>query len=247
MALLLPIVAYIACNATMIQAMFRFYIKYILPLFIIFAFLIAKDAYGFYLAPISFLLLFIPALTLRWKLIILAIALLVITADLGARSHVIKFGVPIILIFMYYLRNLLSTSLLEWVRKILFLTPILLFCLAATDTFNIYKMDDYLHKELVEIKQNEFGEIVEDDLKADTRTVLYLEVLETAQKYNTWWIGRSPARGNESFYFGMGDETGRGERLGNEVAILNIFTACRCVSLFYGILQSYLFSHKPFQ
>ena len=224
MALLLPIVAYIACNATMIQAMFRFYIKYMLPLFIIFAFLIAKDAYGFYLAPISFLLLFLPALTLRWKLIILAIALLVIFADLGARSNVIKFGVPIILIFMYYLRNLLSTSLLEWVRKILFLTPILLFCLAVTDTFNIYKMDDYIQKEAIEYKQNEFGETIEDNLKADTRSFLYIEVLETAQKYNTWWIGRSPARGNESFSFGSGDETGRGERLGNEVAILNIFT-----------------------
>lgn len=224
MGLLLPILAYIVCNPIVLQTLCSYYLKYLLPLFIIFAFLISKDAYGFYLVPISFLLLFLPAVTLRWKIFLLIVALVVITADMGARSNVIKFIVPIIFSLIYYLRNLLSTSFLEWARKLLIIIPILFFCLAVTDIFNIFNMDDY-------IKGNYETSVAEGsdwegggDLKVDTRTFLYVEVLESAEKNNYWWIGRSPARGNESLWFGKDDETGRGERNSNEVGILNVFT-----------------------
>ena len=121
MALLIPVVAYAASNTALMQYILKSYLKYTLPLFLGLAFLITPDAYGFYLVPISFLMLFFPLLNLRWKLILLAITLFVITADFGARSNVIKFSVPVLLSLIYYFRLYFKTIVFEWVRKLMFL------------------------------------------------------------------------------------------------------------------------------
>lgn len=243
MALFIPIVAYAATNHNLMQYMLRFYITYTLPLFLVFAFMITPDAYGFYLVPISFLMLFYPALTPRWKLGLLAITLFVITADLGARSNVIKFSIPILFSLIYYFRLLISTTLLEGIRKLLFIAPLLLFSLAATDTFNIFNMQDYIEAEYSTIGTDSDGEVIDDNLKADTRTFLYVENLYSAKKHGYWLIGRSPARGYDSLWFGADDPAGRWERAGCEVAILNIFTWTGIVGVLFYMLVFYRASY----
>jgi hypothetical protein len=239
MAMLIPIVAYAATNHNLIQHLLRFYIKYTLPLFLVFAFMMTPAAYGFYLVPIAFLMLFFPALTLRWKLGLLVISLFVITADLGARSNVIKFSIPFLLSLVYYFRAFISKTLFESVRNLLFIVPILLFALAVTDTFNVFKMQDYIDTDYSTVDVNADGEKIDDNLKADTRTFLYVEVLATAVKYDSWLIGRSLARGYESIWFGDDDPTGRGERAGSEVAILNIFTWTGIIGVLLYLLVFY--------
>ncbi len=243
MGLLVPIIAYSATNTALMQSILKYYIKYTLPLFLGFAFLVNPFAYGFYLVPISFLMLFFPLLKLRWKLAFLAITIFVITGDLGARSNVIKFSVPVLLSLIYYFRLYLSTMLFERVRKLLFIAPFILFTLAATDTFNIFNMNDYVSSDYSTVGRNDEGDAIDDDLKADTRTFLYVEVLQTAEKYNSWLIGRSPARGNESAWFGMDDMTGRGERAANEVGILNVFTWTGIVGVLLYCLAFYRASY----
>ena len=243
MALLIPVVAYAASNTALMQYILKSYLRYTLPLFLGLVFLTPPDAYGFYLVPIYFLMLFFPLLNLRWKLILLAITLFVITADLGARSNVIKFSVPVLLSLIYYFRLYFKTIVFEWVRKLMFIAPVLLFTLAVTGSFNVFNMKNYIDAEMIDIQINAEGDVVGDDLKADTRTVFYVEVLQTAEKYNTWLVGRSPARGNESESFGMDDMTGRGERLRNEVAILNIFTWTGMVGVLLYFLVFYRASY----
>lgn len=243
MGLLIPVVAYVATNTALMQSIFKYYLKYTLLLILGFSFLIFPDAYGYYLVPISFLVLFFPLLNLRWKLILLAITIFVITVDLGARSNVIKFAVPVLLSLIYYFRFYLSIMLFERIRKLLFIAPFILFTLAATDTFNIFNMNDYVGSDYSTIGVNVDGDAIDDDLKADTRTFLYVEVLQTAEKYNTWLIGRSPARGNESVFFGMDDMTGRGERAANEVGILNVFTWTGIVGVLLYCLAFYRASY----
>jgi len=153
----------------------------------------------------------------------LLIALFVITADYGARSNVIKFGVSIFLSLIYYIRTIVPKKAYQIVRIILFIAPLVLFSLAVTDKFNVFDMQGYVKKDYKDIERKADGKIVEDNLTADTRTFLYVDVLTTARKYNSWLIGRSPARGNETEWFGDSDMSGRGERLGNEVGILNVF------------------------
>lgn len=222
--LLLPIVAVTATNKMILQSMLSFYVKYALPLFVLFALIISFDAYGFYLVPVSFIMLFFPVLTNPWKWIIALLSLLVMTIDLGARSNVIKFGVPVIIMSIYYLQHYITIKYYEIVRLIFMLIPIVLFSLAASGLFNVFEMDSYVKGDYKSVDRDENGNVVDGDLKADTRTFLYVEVLYSAKVFNSWIIGRSPARGNLSETFGEGDETGRGERLGNEVAILNVFT-----------------------
>lgn len=222
--LLLPIVAVTATNKMILQSMLSFYVKYTLPLFVLFALIISFDAYGFYLVPVSFFMLFFPVLTNPWKWVIAVLSFLVMTIDLGARSNVIKFGVPVIIMSIYYLRHYITIKYYEIARMIFMLIPIVLFSLAVSGLFNVFEMDNYVKGDYKAVDRDENGNIVDGDLKADTRTFLYVEVLYSAKVFNSWLIGRSPARGNLSETFGEGDETGRGERLGNEVAILNVFT-----------------------
>lgn len=95
-------------------------------------------------------------------------------------------------------------------------------------TFNIFKLSDDKQTSLIENKRDFNGNLIKEKLLVDTSTYLYTEALATVQKHNTWLLGRSPARGNDSAYFGDFTKetlkTGKQERFSNEASILNIFT-----------------------
>lgn len=240
MALLLPIVAYSATNRKVIQYMLSYYIRYVLPLFVIFALILRADAYGFYLIPMSFLLLFFPVMTMRQKILMLAVTFVVITADLGARSNVIKFGIPVLILGFYYLRSMLMMKILETARLLLFIIPIMLFLLGVSDIFNVFKMDEYVKGDYTTVGTDEFGNRVEINVTTDTRTFIYTEVLQSAIKNNYWLFGRTPARGNDSEIFGERayELTRRSERLANEIGLANVFTWTGIVGV---ILYSLIF------
>lgn len=226
MVLLLPIVIFSATNKMVVQSLFSFFIKYALPLFVVIALIIRTDSFGFYLMPISILLLFLPVLTRRQKILLLLITAIVLLVDLGARSNVIKFGVPFLILGIYFLKDKISVKWIETVRLLLFIIPVLLFVLGITNVFNVFKMDEYLNGEYTSVGTNAAGDRVEEDLTADTRTFIYVEVLESALNNNYWLLGRTPARGNDSEAFGplVFDYSGRYERLSNEIGLANVFT-----------------------
>lgn len=242
-ALLIPIIAYTVTNKVVLQSILSSYVKYALPLFFIIGLAITTDAYGFYLMPISFLMLFFPVLTNRWKYVVVAFSLLVMTIDLGARSNVIKFGLPALAMLIYYFRAIVPLKSFEIVRLILIIIPIFLFSMAASGVFNIFRMDEYIKGDYESVEKDAKGQVVESNLTGDTRTFLYVEVLQTAKLYNSWWIGRSPARGNKSESFGDDDENGRGERLENEVAVLNVFTWTGVIGLILYLFVFYRASY----
>lgn len=222
--LLLPLTIYISTNRQLVQSIFNNYIKYILPAFFIFALIMGRVAYGVYLIPVSFTLLFLPLLTKKWRIAMLCFAFIGITASFAARSNVIKFIVPFFLGMLYYLRPFIGSKVLALGRVLLLGLPIVLFILGLTGKFNIFKISDYITTEYTVSSSS--GEV--EDLKADTRTPLYIEVISSALVNDYVWFGRTPARGNDSVLFGAKIEaqtgTGKLERFGNEVSVLNIFT-----------------------
>ncbi len=226
MVLLLPIFSYAATNIKISQSLLAFYMKYVVPLFIVFAFIIRTDAWGFYLMGASFLLLFLPIITKRNRLYLAIIAIAVIAADLGARSNVIKFGIPVLFLSFYYLRNIINIATIRTLMLTMFFIPILLFILGASGIFNIFKINDYIKKDIKTTGVDIYGDRSEISLIDDTRTFLYVEVLESAINNNYWVFGRTPARGNDSLTFGLFEFewTGRYERLSNEIGLANIFT-----------------------
>ena len=224
-AILLPVVAFSATNKKIVQSLLSFYIKYTLPLFFILIPLIITDAYGRYLMPISFLLLFLPALSNKQRYLLLFFTAIVFLANLNSRSHVIKFGIPFIILIIYYFKDKISCSTLEIIRITLIITPIVFFILGATQVFNVFNISKHLGD--YTIKATDFeGTEGEYNLSTDTRTFLYFEVIQSAIKNEYVFFGRTPARGNDSESFGKVsyENTGRDERLGNEVGILNVFT-----------------------
>lgn len=243
MALLMPIVAYMALDKERVRAIFAFFIKYALPLAIILFPLQGSTSWGWYLFPVSVLMLFLPALPIRGKIIVIIVTIIAGFADLGTRSHVIKYGVPVLLLLAFYSTRYfaLSGKLIKLAQKGIIVMPLLFFVLAVTGAFEIFKMDQYIKGDYVEVRKNSEGEVVEEDLTVDTRTFLYVEVLQSAIKNNYWLIGRSPARGNETVHFAhLGKETtGRPERLRNEVGILNVFTWTGVVGIILFFLVFY--------
>ena len=92
------------------------------------------------------------------------------------------------------------------------------------------------------------GALVESDLAADTRTFIYIEVLESAIRngYIVW--GRTPARGNDSVAFGSFSaeelKTNKYERHSNELLHLNLLTWLGLIGMllytFIYVRSSYL-------
>jgi hypothetical protein len=226
-ALILVNSIYVFSNPVVLQLVFRTWIRLALPLFLIILFFLTTDSFGYYLVPISILTLFFTAINLKWKLIILGISFFVVFVDYEARSNVIKFLLPILLSLLSFFPRFIRSKWFVLINGLLFTLPFLLMSLAAAKTFNVFKMDDYISGVYTETK-HVGGKTHEINLKADTRTSLYIEVVGSALKHHYILFGRTPARGNESEIFGslISDDlkTGRKERYSNEVSILNIFT-----------------------
>jgi hypothetical protein len=223
LVLLVPIIAYIATNEQFIQIVFRSFMKVGLIIFVILLPILPSVAYGYYLIPITFFTLFLKAVPNQWKIFLISLTILVILIDLTARSNVIKFVVPIIFSLLFFFKGVLTIKLLNSIKNVLFVAPLVLFSLAATNHFNIFEFDKYIDSDYSAVSTTAEGNTKEENLLTDSRTFLYKEVIMSAAHYNSWFFGRSPARGNISDAFADADMNNRGERLTNEVAILNVF------------------------
>lgn len=225
--LLLPLIVYLSNSFKSIQIIFQTWLKYGLIIFIFFSPFLYGDGVGKFLMPISYILLFFPVLNKKWKIIVLLFTTYVFVADITARSNLIKFLAPLLIGLSFYFKNYLNVKIINYARMILLLSPIIFFFFGAIGIFNVFKLDEYFGERNVNIKSYS-GEKVEESLTADTRTFLYIEVIESAIKNNYVLLGRTPARGNDSVSFGDFNKeilkTGKLERFSNEVSILNIFT-----------------------
>lgn len=229
MVLLLPLSINISRNKDFFQFTFYSYLRYSLPLFFVFIFFMYDDAIGHFLAPVSFLLLFFPDIPKRWKFVIIFFFAFVLIYDIEARSNIIKFVVSFTFSMILYLPKIVLKVAkfirLSWL--ILMGSPIILLFLGVTGVFNVFKIDKYIDGkyEIVKIENGEYSQI---SLKDDTRTGIYMEVLQSAVNNDYIILGRTPARGNDSMSFGgtLAEElhTGKRERFSNEASILNIFT-----------------------
>ncbi|WBL22047.1 O-antigen ligase family protein [Zunongwangia sp. HRR-M8] len=219
MVFLMPISVYAFGSPLILSKIIKYWKNCAFPLFPIFLMFILPEAYGRYLMPISFFLLFFPILPKKWKFIGILSILLITLLSSGARSNVIKFIVPFGLSFLYYFRNFFSKKIFFLISLMFFVLPFAFFYLAANNTFNVFKFDEYLDTK-------------NDDQKllVDTRTFLYEEVISSAINNDYWFLGRSMARGFDSNFFDWLEaykqyrlETDRDERQSSEVSILNIF------------------------
>jgi len=229
MGMLMPMASFVAFDDFLLGKVLRVTLKFVFPCFLFVSPFIIPASFGFYLAMLSILILFVEAMPRRWSLIVYLLCVTVLVADVSSRSNVIKVSVSLLLLVMMKLRRLGLMPLIWFWRWILIYAPLVLFSLGVLGVFNVFNMDEYMRDVTVLDSYGDEGE----DLKADTRTFLYVDVLNTAKKYNSWLIGRTPAHGNETEFFVEVTEFFRkGERPINEAAILNVFTWTGAIGVF---------------
>lgn len=226
-SLSLPLFIYIFSVTDISQRVLIYWFKYALLIFILLVPFLSTDAYHFYLGPLFMVGCFIPMVPKKWKYIIGGLLIIMLLINLGARSQVIKSAVVLLIASGIYFRKYISIKILKFIHAFCYILPIILLYLGISGTFNIFQdissnEGKYVNKKVVN------GEVKEEDLSADTRTFIYIEVLESALKHNYVIWGRTPARGNDSAAFGSFNaenlKTGKYERHSNELCHTNVFT-----------------------
>lgn len=128
-----------------------------------------------------------------------------------------------------------------------YLLTLVILILGISGRFNVFEDISENQGKYVEHKMVK-GEVVESDISADTRTFIYIEVLQSAIRNGYMIFGRTPARGNDSAAFGAHSaedlKTGKYERHSNELLHLNLLTWLGLVGmLLYSLIylrSSYL-------
>ena len=241
--LTIPILSYALYDKYLFQNIIRIFIFVGTPFFFIYQFYIDRGEFGFYLAPFIFILLLTPVLPFKLKLFCFFIAGYVIFSDFGARSNVIKFSASILISCIYYFKFFFSVKILETIRKFLIFLPFVFLLSAIFTGFNVFTFNYLSEKEITTRSVRFNGEVEENNFFDDTRTFIYADVFLSTQFYNSWFLGRSPARGNISSAFGDDDPSGRNERNGNEVGVLNYFVWLGLIGSFLVFLIHYRSSY----
>lgn len=227
-ALSLPLFIYIFSDPLILQKTLRMWFKYAIALFfIVFFWILTPDSYHFYLAPLLLIACFLPILRKKWRNITFALLVLMIFADFGARSQMIKATIAILMSVAYVFSQYVTPKIIKIGLWLCYILPIVVLYLGISGQFNIFEdlsknQGKYVKTKIVN------GERIEEDLSADTRTFIYEEVILSALRHNYVLWGRTPARGNDSIAFGAYSAenlgTGKYERFANEVCHPNVFT-----------------------
>lgn len=233
----LPLAGFVFFQPKLLNRLLRRWFKYSWIILIILMPFLGSDAYGRFLVPFTFIALYFPLASKKYKILTLFAFFITITIGNDSRSDMLKFticlllGISLWLGFIWKKRKIIITMSL-----FLLATPIILFILGVTNTFNIFQIEEELNIKNKYIIENKDGE--RHSALVDTRTFLYAEQIQSAIKNNYVLFGRSIARGYDSVSFGdwadkaMGIK--RGERQRCETSILNIFN-------YFGIIGIILY------
>lgn len=246
-SLSLPLFLYIFTVPLIAMYVLKFWFKYAIFIFVLICPFLSTVSYHFYLGPVFIVGCLIPLIPKKWMIILISLLVFMLFVDWGARSQVIKSAVVLLVAIGIYFRSYITLKMLKIAHLACYICPIVLLILGLSGTFNIFEglssnKGKYVEKKVVN------GQVVEEDITADTRTFIYKEVIESALKHNYVIWGRTPARGNDSMTFGtiQAEElkTGKYERHGNELCHTNVFTWLGLIGLFlYSLIylrSSYL-------
>lgn len=226
-SLSLPIFVFIFSVPFIATKVLTYWFKYALIIFLLLFPFLGTGAYHFYLGPVFVVGCFLPIVPKKWKFILGSLLITMLCIDLSARSQVIKSAMVLLVSIGILFRKFVSYRLIKLAHWVCYLSPVIFLFLGLSGTFNIFEglasnKGDYVETKVVD------GQVVEEDLSADTRTFIYVEVIESALKHNYVLWGRTPARGNDSMTFGTYNaeilKTGKYERHGNELCHPNVFT-----------------------
>lgn len=184
--------------------------------------------YSRLMIPIGVYILFIPYLNIKWKTLITIVAITSILMVLDFRTNIIKTTISIFILSTFYLPFILRKWTLNIINKIFFIIPFL-FILFSLNGYNIF---DEISNKNYEVKGNDNTKI---NMTSDTRSFLYIEVLNTFESPLQLIFGLGSSGSYKSIWFYDTGGAIDGKRFRTEVNMLNIL-------LYHGILGVIIFS-----
>lgn len=225
---LLPMFVYVFYSPELTASFYRKWMKWCLPLFFVFyIWTVTPGEVNFYLAPLLFLGCFLPMMPMKYRIATAFCLVFMLVADFAARSQVLKAFMALLFSIVCIKPKIMSDKIIKIVYWVGYCVTLSLLVAGLSGQFNVFEdlssnEGKYVERRMVD------GALVESDLASDTRTFIYIEVLESAIRngYLVW--GRTPARGNDSVSFGTfaAEElkTKKYERHSNELLHLNLLT-----------------------
>lgn len=241
MVYLMPLCVYAFINPQHLYIVLKIWFKKAWIVLLCLSPFLYSDAWGNFLTPFCLLALFFFQLPTKWKIATIIAFIITFTLDWASRSCTIRFSIAflICLLFSWGVSKVLIMKYRKIIFTILSFTPIIFFTLAVNGVFNIFQIDKELGlSEQYTIFQSDKEN---NSMLDDTRTLVYAEVLNDAQKNNYIIQGHSLARGYYSPIFNEfinknSDGLLKGERAACEVCILNIFTYMGIIGVIFYML-----------
>lgn len=194
---------------------------------------LSLEGYAFLLIPFYCLYLcFMKDMPKKWRwLTVFFLVLIIINTD--NRSGIIKTAFTLLVLGVSVFPKLLEKILLHISHLVLYALPVWFLYLGWTGQFNVLNP---LSTDTVTIRitndpegENEGAMKLEEQYTIDTRTFIYIEMLESAIENNYIVFGNTPARGYHSSRFGAYvannvEGIDFDERFESEIGLMNTFT-----------------------
>lgn len=251
------IMAYYICFAALtfsypekVVAVFSFWFAHAWKYFIFLFPFLGEDGISKSMCPYMLLAIYYPLINRKYKLHVIVVLLVSVFLALGARTDILKLGFCLGLGWItqssYFHSKLYAVS--GSIRRILLILPFVFFGLAITGVFNVFRIQEEFGLESYTGKAG-------NDLMADTRTILYEEVILSVASHDRIIYGETPAKGYESAWFERNFDNDAlgvshyGWRGNTESSVLNIFMHFGVIGLllyffvfvsatYYGVYRS---------
>lgn len=231
-----PLAMVVGLNYKITAKTFRFILKLFLLGFVLIPFSRTTN-YEFYaraMMAVSLLILFVPYLKYKWRVLIFVVAMISISMDFSYRANLLRVLMSAGLLSVFFGRHLIKVSTLNFATGVLFCLPLVFLHLGVSGKFNVFTENafDYV------VATGNDSNTAKADLSNDTRTFLYVEVLSSMlERDSSFMFGEGGGAAYRTYAFGTQTLNERG-RYSSEVGFLNtlLYSGAIGVLLYSAVL-----------
>jgi hypothetical protein len=198
-----------------------------------------SELYARIMMAVGLFVLFIPYLKLRWRLLVVIVAIFSLAIDLNYRINLLRIMFAFFLISLYLYKRAIPKGIFNFVLIIMLLTPLVFLYLGVNNVFNVFT-DSILNIFDTEYSSVMNGEILMQDISMDTRTFLYREVFSSMEyKDSSFMLGEGGASGYLTDFFESYTLNDRG-RYASEVGFLNTVLRSGAIGVILYMLMLFI-------
>lgn len=232
---------FVLMDDTILIRTLRIWWKYV-PIIVLPASLLMDKFWLIDMLNISFLFLILSnCINKNKRYLVFFMFLYMALYGISQRFDYLRVLLPLVVLFLIKFHVLLGRISSKILYGCLMLIPIMLLFLALNGKFNIFDMDSYI--------KGTYTSSSGENMKDDTRTMLYEEAINSAINNNYLWYGRTPGFGYDSEFVAKREgtfyvESGVFPQRNSEVFAVNMFTWTGVIGLSAWFVFFILFGFK---